>query len=124
MPVEARAWLNCWLQHKQAKPCALGVLLDAGVAGQRGENPVLGFMQEIAVAAGADLFYGFSEAPASELDAVMDEINRRVHQSSTVLDDMFKRAEPHRWWGDQRVTAPRCQVVGMQKCGYCRGSDR
>jgi hypothetical protein len=55
-------------------------------------------MQRVA-AAGADLFYGFSEAPASELDSALEETEQRARRSSSVLDDMLKRVESHRGWG-------------------------
>ena len=99
LPAEVRAWLKRWLCHKERRPYALGVLLDSGEASQGGENPVVGYMQQVAATAGADVFYGFSEALGSELDSAVEEINQRAHRSSTVLEDMLKRADPHQWWG-------------------------
>ena len=99
LPTGAQAWLNCWLGHKERRPYALGVLLDAGKVSQGSQNPVIGYMQQMAAKARVDLFYGFSDAPLSELDSALAEINERAHHSSTVLEDMLKRADPHRWWG-------------------------
>jgi len=99
LPAEVRQWLNGWLAHKEPRPYALGVLLDSVEANQGSDNPVVGYMQQVAAAAGADLFYGFSEAPVNELDSALEEIDHRAHRSSTVLEDMLKRVEPHRWWG-------------------------
>jgi len=42
------------------------------------------------------LSYGFSEAPGSELDSAVAEIDARADHSSSVLQDMLKLAEPHR----------------------------
>jgi hypothetical protein len=99
LPAEARRWLNGWLAHKEPRPYALGVLLDSREVNQGSENPVIRYMEQVACAAGADLFYGFSEAPASELDSALEEIDQRAHRSSAVLEDMLKRVTPHRWWG-------------------------
>ena len=99
LPAEVRAWLNRWLGHKRRRPYALGVLLDSGGASEGSGNPVVGYMQAVAAAAGVDLFYGFSEALGRELDLAVEEINERAHRSSTVLENMLSRAEPHRWWG-------------------------
>lgn len=99
LPAEVEAWLRCWLRHKQRRAYALGVLLDSGAASQGGDNPVVSYMQQVATTAGADLFYGFSEAPVSDLDPAMEEINQRARQSSAVIEDMLKRTAPHRYWG-------------------------
>ncbi len=99
LPVEVETWLGSWRRHKQPRAYALGVLLDAAEVSQGSENPVVSYMQQVASDAGVDLFYGFSEAPMSELDPAMEEINERAHRSSTVLQDMLKRTERHRFWG-------------------------
>lgn len=96
LSADVRGWLTCWQGYKQNRPYALGVLLDAGQAGQGGENPVLAYMRQVAAAAGADLFYGFSEPPANELDAALEEISQRAHRSSTLLDDMLQSGEARR----------------------------
>ena len=99
LPAQVRAWLNRWLACKEPRPYALALLLDSGEVSQDAENPLLACVRQVAAAAGADLFYGFSEAPASELDVVMQEIDQRAHRSSSVLEDMLRRVEPHRCWG-------------------------
>jgi len=99
LPVEVQAWLSCWLRHKEKRPYALGVLLDPAEVKQGGENAVVGYMQRLAATAQVDLFYGFSEAPMTQLDPAMEDIDRRAHQSSSLLDDMLKRTDAHRWWG-------------------------
>jgi hypothetical protein len=99
LPAVVREWLNSWLGRKQNRPCVLGVLLDSEEASQGGDNPVLAYAQQVATAAGANLFYGYSEAPVSELDSVMTEIDERACQSSSVLEDMLKRTESYRGWG-------------------------
>jgi hypothetical protein len=99
LPEEVRAWLNRWLNQKARRPYALGVLLDAGDVSQGSENPVVAYLQQVALVAGVDLFYGFSEAPLRELDPAMAEINERAHYSSAVIEDMLKRAQPHQRWG-------------------------
>jgi hypothetical protein len=94
-----REWLNTWLSRKQNRPCVLGVLLDSEEASQGSNNPVLTHAQQVATAAGANLIYGFSEAPLSELDSVMAEINERAYQSSSVLEGMLKLSGSYRGWG-------------------------
>lgn len=92
-------WLSGWLSRREKQPCALGVLLDAGDLDQGRKSPVISYMQRVAAAAQADLFYGFSEATVSEMDAAMEEINQRARSSSAVLENMLRRAEPHAWLG-------------------------
>ena len=94
LPDPVRKWLNGWLVHKEPRPYALGVLLDSMEASQGNENPVVASMQRVAADAGADLFYGFAEASDCEFDAALDDINQRVHSSSTLLEDMLKRTPP------------------------------
>lgn len=94
-----RTWLDSWLHYKQPRPYALGVLLDPAQINQGGQNPVAGYLQQLAAIAGVDLFYGFSEPPGTRLDPAMEELNQRARLSSTVLNDMLKRTNPHRWWG-------------------------
>ena len=101
LPAGLREWLTCWLGHKPSRPCAMGVLLDAEQGGQGGKNPVIACIQQVAAIAGSDFFYGFSEAPGSELNAAMEEIDQRVNSSSSVLDEMLRRVEPSPVVGDQ-----------------------
>jgi hypothetical protein len=99
LPAEVQAWLSSWLRHKHRRPYALGVLLDPEAVNHGSDNPVVGYLQQLAATARVDLFYGFAETPLTALDPAMEEINQRAHQSSTLLDDMLKRTEPYRWWG-------------------------
>ena len=99
LPAQVRTWLNRWLACKEPRPYALALLLNSEEVSQGAENPLLACVRQVAAAAGADLFYGFSGAPASELDVAMQEIYQRAHRSSSVLEDMLKRVEPHRCWG-------------------------
>jgi hypothetical protein len=99
LPVAVREWLGRWLDQKEDRPYAFGVLLDPQVASQGCHNPVLAHVQRIADAGGSDLFCGFCEAPASELDSAIAEISERTHRSSSVLEEMLKRSPRHRWWG-------------------------
>ncbi len=61
LPMVVRQWLDRWVEHKEARPYALGVLLDPEVASQGPNNPVIAHARRVADAAGADLFYGFCE---------------------------------------------------------------
>jgi hypothetical protein len=99
LPDDTRAWLRRWLGHKAERPCALGVLLDPEQVSQGSDNPVIAYVQQFAAAAGVDLFYGFSQAPATELDSAMAEINERAHRATTLLEDMLQRTQSHREWG-------------------------
>ena len=99
LPPEVRTWITAWLRHKERRSYALGVLLDAEEVSRGSQNPVVNYMQQVATIGGVDLFYGFSEAPRSELDSATEEINQRANYSSAILQDMLKRAEPHQWWG-------------------------
>ena len=96
---EVRRWLGRWCAHKEPRPYALGLLLDSVEVRQGGNNPVVAYMQKVAADAGADLFYGFAEAPGSEFENALEEINRRARGSSTVLEDMLKRTAPRTWGG-------------------------
>ena len=107
LPAAVRAWLNSWLDRKPNRPCALGVLLDSDEASRGGGNPVIAYAQQVAAAAGANLFYGFSEAPASELNSVMAEIDDRARQ---LFVGARGDAEAHRTVpgvGHQRVSRAR-----------------
>ena len=99
LPSEVQTWLGSWLRHKQQRPYALGVLLDAEAVNHGNDHPILHYLQPVAASARVDLFHGFSETPIAELDVAMDEINRRARQSSTLLDDMLRRTEPRSCWG-------------------------
>jgi hypothetical protein len=93
LPNEVRKWLSGWLAHKESRPYALGVLLDSREGAKGGDNQVIAALKRVAADAGADLFYGFAEAPGEELDTTMEEINQRARSSSTLLEDMLKRTE-------------------------------
>ncbi len=99
LPPTVQVWLNRWLRLRQQRAYALGVLLDPEEAGRGSANPVAAYMQQVAAIAGVDLLYGFSEPLESELDSAVEEINKRAHQSSTVLEDILGQTEPHQWWG-------------------------
>lgn len=53
-------WLNRWIDHKEDRPYAFCVLLDA-VVKQQPESPFVERMRKIADQADADLFCGFYE---------------------------------------------------------------
>jgi len=99
LPPTVQTWLNRWLRPRQRRAYALGVLLDPEEASRGSANPVAAYMQQVAAIAGVDLLYGFSEPLESELDSAVEEINKRAHQSSTVLEDILGQTEPHQWWG-------------------------
>jgi hypothetical protein len=99
LPEIVRTWLRGWLARKEQRPYALGVLLDAEQAGQGSENPVVQYVQQVAEAGGADLFYGFSETPAGDLESVIAEIEDRAHRPTTVLEDILEHSEPRPCWG-------------------------
>ncbi len=62
LPDEIRQWLCAWATRRTTQPCALGILLDAAIAGQARTYPSAGYIQTIAQTAGADLFWGFCES--------------------------------------------------------------
>jgi hypothetical protein len=99
VPAGLRDWLGSWLGQKENRPYALGIFLDAEEAGRGIENPVIACVKEIAAASGADLFYGFSDAPTSERDLAPEEISGRASPFSGVTDETPWRGGARAWRG-------------------------
>jgi hypothetical protein len=94
LPAEVSEWTRRWLHYKEDRPYALGVLLDPEVARETGGAPVVTSVQQVANAASADLFYGYSEVPAAELEAALAEIASGARCASAVQDMPGNRAAP------------------------------
>jgi hypothetical protein len=96
-----QAWLKLWLDQRDAdQACALGLLMDRKAAAQGRGHPVVSWFEALAGHAGADLFFGFAETPATAADeTTFEEIHNRVHSSSTVLDTALRQVKPPREWG-------------------------
>jgi hypothetical protein len=99
VPPTVRDWLERWLRHKQDRPYALGVLLDAEEATQGGENPVVAYCMKIAAGAGADLFCGFCDAPVSGQGLVAEEVSGRGRASSREVEATPWHDGAHEWGG-------------------------
>jgi len=99
LPAPVTEWLGRWLNHKQDRPYAIGVLLDPELANTDGSKAAVVSVEQMAEAGHADLFCGFCEVPGSELEAAIREITERAQRSSAVLEAMLKRPQRHRWWG-------------------------
>jgi len=93
--IEAREWLNRWLDHKEARPYALAVLLDPETVNSGPDNPVVEYLKGIAEAASADLFYSFCQVPMPEPGSGQGEAagTRRARGSSAVLEGKPTRTE-------------------------------
>ena len=63
LPATVSAWLNSWVQHKEDRPYALGLLLDPPSQGNVVPAAVTD-LQRLAATVGADFFHGFGEVPA------------------------------------------------------------
>jgi hypothetical protein len=65
LPIHVRQWLSLWLNYKEARPYALGLLLDPDAACQGAANAVSVYVRTAAEAAGAEFFRGFSDLPTT-----------------------------------------------------------
>jgi hypothetical protein len=94
LPAEVSEWMGRWLHYKEDRSYAVGVLLDPELASKTGGASVVNSVRQLADAASADLFYGYAEVPAAELEAAIGEISRRARSASVVLDETANRAAP------------------------------
>jgi hypothetical protein len=86
LPDAVRGWMNRWLDHKEDRPYALGVLLDPEAGYSTGDSPVMGYLREVAGAACADLFFGFCETPICVMDSARAEITKRHPRRPPTLE--------------------------------------
>lgn len=81
-PLVVEEWLHRWLDHKEDRPYALGVILEPDEAGKDGPHPVVTFTRKIAVEAGADFFCGVSEKPTGAIEALVTGLRARATDSA------------------------------------------
>lgn len=91
---EARDWLSRWLDHKEARPYALAVLLDPEPAHPGSDNPVVTYLKQFAEAAHADLFCGFCPAPVVAPGSSAGETTQRARGSAAACEGTPNRSEP------------------------------
>lgn len=99
LPLVLRECLSRWLEQKEDRPYALGVLLDAEAASQGGHHPVIAYAQQVAAAAGADLFYGFCDASDTRVDSVVEEFAEGARTPPWAPEALRLHANPNRGWG-------------------------
>ncbi len=99
LPGEVREWFSLWLERKGDRPYAIGLLLDAHLAAQTRENPVMAEVQTIAAAAGADFFCGFCETFEADWDRRPEEALGKSVRSSLGLGADFYPVDSYQHWG-------------------------
>lgn len=99
LPAAAVGWMHRWLDHKERRPYALCVLLDAAAAGQGADNPVVGCVRKVADAAGADLFYGFYTATESGSNSAGKPRVNPAGPTPAGHKEIVKHANPRPCWG-------------------------
>jgi hypothetical protein len=83
-------WLMRWLDHKEERPYAFGVLLDADGNGTGAEESVLACVRRFANAGGADFFCSSRRTTAAGSDARFNAVHARANSSSDVLEEILK----------------------------------
>ena len=92
LPTAVQEWLHRWLDHKEERPYALGVLLDPAQDRQGTDDSGVAYAKKVAAEAGADFFCSGSEkTTADEADSFFNEIQERASRSSAVLDEILHR---------------------------------
>ncbi len=96
---ELREWLCRWLECKQERAYALGLLLDACCANGSVPNPVAAYLQTISRAGGADLFQGFCDSSATEPGSFEENRAHNAFGSTLIRAEERVTAGRYAHWG-------------------------